>query len=160
MNMIICDECDWRYPEDESQCPRCGENPPEDNMVQQWNSTLKADPQKKPKRSYISSVSKKGNKLKKAMKEVARKHLRETGNMPRCTNCGMRLPELRYSNISHIEKRSLNPELREEVSNMEVLCSAQNFWGKKDESCHTAWERNDFELFESYHNQRTNQMGS
>lgn len=156
--MILC-ECKWKYPETESECPRCGKPKPEDNMVRQWNSTVKADPSKKPKRSWIKP-KKSDKKLQKAMREVGLQHLADNGGKAYCENCGLQLPELRYSNISHIKKRSTSPELREEVSNMEVLCSAQNFWGSKDESCHTVWERNDYEFFKELEGSREGEIGT
>lgn len=158
--MIICNYCDWRYPDDYTACPRCDKPAPEDNMIQQWNSTLKADPSKRPKRSPIKSRSRKGNKLKKAMKRVGKKHLEENNGRAQCENCGMILPELRYSNISHIEPRSTAPEKREDEDNMEVLCSGENFWGKKDESCHSVWEANDYEKFRKLENSRYGQKGT
>lgn len=151
--MIICEECDWRYPEAYDECPRCGKGTPEDNMVQQWNSTLKADPKKKPKKSWIKPKKSDG-RLREAMEQVGIEHLKKNNGKAFCENCGMPIPQLRFSNISHIKKRSTHPELRVEVSNMEVLCSSQNFWGETDDSCHTAWERNDFKKFKELQDSR------
>lgn len=157
--MKVCPSCLWKNEEDSLTCAMCGKRLPErEKKVQVFGSTLKVNPKKRPKRSRIKHKPSDG-KLPEVMKEVAFRNLKEYGE-PTCENCGLKFREYRYSNVSHIRKRSTDPDKRTDVDNMEVLCSAENFWGMKDESCHTTWERNDHKTFNELKGSRKGQVGT
>lgn len=64
-----------------------------------------------------------------------------------CDNCKMKISTIKAENISHIEPKSLNPKRSDDFQNLEILCGPMDYYGKKDESCHTLWERNEFEKY-------------
>lgn len=150
---MICSNCRGKVyePNPGDDCPYCGEpfNTPRDNKVQQWNSTLKADPTKKPKRSGYIRPRKKGAKnLAKTMRDfVHQVYPGYNGQAVTCSNCGHKIKTLKYENISHIEPRSLAPGKAHDFENMEILCGPTDYWGQKDESCHTLWERGQLDKF-------------
>lgn len=154
--MYICDECLWKFDPDETDnCPMCGEPTPEEpKMVRQWNSTLKANPKKRPKRSPIKP-SRRGNELKEVMKERARIEIAEAkaeGRLVRCGHCGKRIQEIKYENISHRQSRSVAPEKRTSLENLDFLCGPMDYWGQVDKSCHTLWGQNRIKEFEAKKN--------
>jgi len=151
MSWHICKKCDWKFDPDEyDNCPMCGKpSPSGPDMVRQWNSTLKANPNKKPKRSPIKP-KKRDPRLKEAMMKRAETEIKEAraeGRAIRCGNCGLKIREIKFENISHRETRGSHPEKSFDQENMDFLCGPTDYWGKKDTSCHTLWERGKIDEF-------------
>lgn len=66
-----------------------------------------------------------------------------------CDNCGMEIRELKFENISHIRGRGVRPDLREDPDNLRILCGPMDYWGRKDESCHTLYDSKKLEQFKA-----------
>lgn len=150
---MICknDGCHCKFDGNLGECPQCGEpvDIPRDNMVQQWNSTLKADPSKRPKSTKKPRPRRKGwRNLAKTMREFVReKYPGYSGQAVQCTNCGKRIKTIKFENVSHIEGRGAQPGKAHDFNNMEILCGPTDYFGEVDNSCHTLWERNDIAAF-------------
>lgn len=144
--------CDCGFKHDEDKCPICGKEVEKGvQKVQLWNSTLKANPKKRPKSSGYIKPKKSGKRnLAKTMREYVKERYPGTSgkNIP-CDNCGKVIKTIKFENVSHIEGRGAAPAKAHDFENLEILCGPTDYWGEKDTSCHTLWERRDFEAFEA-----------
>ena len=131
------------------KCPFCGDPVPEDNRVQQWNSTLKINPQKaKIKKTYPKAKKKSKRNMADIMRKfVESKYPNYSGQPVPCSNCGRIIQTLKFENVSHIEPKSLAPDKAEDPENLEILCGPTDYFGEIDKSCHTLWERNNYQEF-------------
>lgn len=150
---MICQspDCQCKFSDDLDSCPLCGHDvdKPERTMVQQWNSTLKADPSKRPRQTYrINHRSKKRPNMAEFMRDFVKEiYPGYSGESVRCWNCGKRIKTLKYENISHRDPKSTHPEKALDVENLDILCGPTDYFGELDNSCHTLWERNRYEDF-------------
>lgn len=140
-----------KFSDDLDCCPKCGHpvEKPDRNMVQQWNSTLKADPSKSPRRTFKSRTRpKKRKNMAQFMREFVQKiYPGYSGESVRCKNCGKRIKTMKYENVSHKDPKSTHPEKAFDVENLEILCGPTDYMGEVDNSCHTLWERNRYDDF-------------
>lgn len=127
--MPICD-CGFKFTG--NRCPMC-EKPAK---------------QKKQPITYIKARSNGKTNMAKVFREyVNYRYPGYAGEPVSCDNCGMRIHTLKFENISHIEPKSLAKHKEQDFDNLEILCGPTDFWGKVDNSCHTLWERNEYEKF-------------
>lgn len=54
-----------------------------------------------------------------------------------CEQCGKRIPidSMCFDNVHHVVRRSAGGKLT--LSDCQLVCGPSNYWGRKDESCHT-----------------------
>jgi hypothetical protein len=59
-------------------------------------------------------------------------HIDEDG-----TRCGRRIPldSMCFDNVHHVKKRSAGGKMT--LSDTALFCGPSNYWGRKDDSCHT-----------------------
>ena len=121
----------------------CGKYQPKDKKVRLFNSTLKADPSKKPKKTPVKKF--KSGRISRAgsMKEYIQYRYPGyvSGPVP-CDNCGKMIDIIRFENVSHIKSRATRPDLMHDFENMELICGPNQYQGKVDDSCHTNWHNN------------------
>lgn len=107
MKSSVC-ECGWKSLPGDEECAKCGAN------LKPIESGAK--PKRRPRRVSIKKKARQ-NGERYAMLEFAASQLE-----PRCANCSISIPNLKYSNIDHVEPKSKRPDLRMELSNFQVLC--------------------------------------
>lgn len=135
--MPICD-CGFKYTG--NTCPMC---------------QAKKKPEKM-KTYYIKARSQGRVNMAEVFREyVQYRYPGYAGEPVPCDNCEMIIHTIKFENVSHIEPKSLSKHKEEDFENLEILCGPTDYWGKVDRSCHTLWERNDFESF----NQKTKGNG-
>ena len=80
--------------------------------------------------------------LAKTMREYAEwRFPGYSGGPVQCDRCGRLIKTLKYENISHRVSRSRDKKLAHSYNNLEILCGPTDFYGKKDDSCHTRHEQ-------------------
>lgn len=130
---MIC-ECGFKHGEE--SCPICGKH---------------VD---KPKKRYRYLKARSNGKTN--MAELFRRYVEQrypgyNGYSVECDNCGKLINELKFENISHTKGKGAHPDLACNPVNLKILCAALDYWGEKDNSCHTLWER---KRFDEYHAKR------
>lgn len=155
MKNVIC-SCGWKH--NGIKCPACNELAPVDKKVKMFNSTLKADPSKKPKQTkQINRFKKDFVSRAGTMKEYVQFRYPGYKSGPvLCDNCGCRIDNLRYENISHVLSRGSRPDLAHDFNNLEIICGPNQFIGSIDKSCHTLRHTNIIEFYKKRKNKDTN----